>query len=133
MSIEYRIEEAVLPHLVKTVWQTFYEKQTQKIHPQAAIFMPAHHSTTMIEFTPKMEFGELMTELFKEYASSYEETFFRDWVAFRNQRDGFHVDKCWTHVNYLVTFWDCTADISPGLAKLTSKLMEIPGNSVFGK
>ncbi len=78
MSTKHRIEKAVLPHLVKTVWQTRYEKQTQKIHLQAALLMPAHYSTTMIRFTPKVEFGKLMTELLKEYTSGYEETFFQN-------------------------------------------------------
>ena len=105
MSIKREIEKAVLPHLVKTVWQTCYEKQTQKIHLQAAFLVAAHHSATMIGFTPKVEFSKLMTKLFKEYASGYEETFFQDWLTFRDQRDGFHIDKaCWTYVNDPVTF-----------------------------
>lgn len=50
MSTEHGIEKAVLPYLVKIVWQTCYEKQTQKIHLHAALFMPTHHDTTMIGF-----------------------------------------------------------------------------------
>ncbi len=133
ISIEYGIEKAILPHLVKIVWQTCYENQTQKIHFPAALFVPAHHITTMIGFTPKVEFGKLMTELFKEYISGYEETFFRDWLTFRDQRDEFHIDKtCWIYINDPVTFWDCAADIFPDLAKLASRLMEVPENSVPG-
>ncbi len=134
INTEHGIEKAVLPHLIKTVWHTRFEKQTQKIYLQVTLFIPAHHSAIMIEFTPKVEFGKLMTELFKKYVSGYEKTFFRDWLAFRDQRDGFHIDKaCWTYVNDPVTFWDCATNISPGLAKLASKLMEVPGNSVPGK
>ncbi len=36
MSTEHGIEQEVLSHLIKTVWQTRYKKQTQKIHLQAA-------------------------------------------------------------------------------------------------
>lgn len=52
MSTEHGIEQAVLPHLVKTVWQTRYEKQTQKIHLQAALLVPASHNAIMIGYTP---------------------------------------------------------------------------------
>ena len=53
---------------------------------------------------------------------------------FRNQQDGFYINKlCWISVNDPVIFWDCVADVSPGLAKLASRLMEVPGNSVPGK
>ena len=53
---------------------------------------------------------------------------------FRDQRDGFHIDKpCWVYVNDPVTFSDCVADVFPGLAKLASRLMEVPGKSVPGK
>ncbi len=134
MSIEHGMEQAVLPHLVKTVWQTRYEKQTQKIHLQAALLVPASHNATMIGYTPKVQFNELMTKFFKAYMLGQESSFFRDWLAFRDQRDRFHIDKsCWTYVNDPVTFWDCIADIAPGLAKLASRLMEVPGNSVPGK
>ncbi len=57
MSTEHRIEQAVLLHLVKTVWKTRYEKQTQKIHLQAVLLMPAGHNATMIGYTPKIEFN----------------------------------------------------------------------------
>ncbi len=78
MSTENGIEQAVLLHLVKTVWQTGYEKQTQKIHLQAALLVPASHNATMIGYTPKVEFNKLMTEFFKAYALSKESSFFRD-------------------------------------------------------
>lgn len=65
MSTEHGIEQAVLPHLVKNVWQTRYEKQTQKIHLQAALFVTASHNATIIGYTPRAEFSELMTEFFK--------------------------------------------------------------------
>lgn len=75
-----------------------------------------------------------MTELFREYTPSYKGIFFRDWLAFRNQQDEFYIDKpCWVYVNDLITFWDCAADISLCLAKLASRLMEVPGNKIPGK
>ncbi len=134
MSKEHGIEQAVLPNLVKTVWQTRYEKQTQKTHLQAALLVPASHNATIIRYTPKVEFNELMMEFFKAHALGQESSFFRDSLAFKDQRDGFHIDKlCWTYVNDPVTFWDWAADIAPGLAKLAGRLMEVPGNSVLGK
>ncbi len=42
----------------------------------------------MIDLTLKAEFGELTTEFFKEYPPGYEGAFFRDRLAFRDQRDG---------------------------------------------
>lgn len=78
MNIEYGIKQTVLAHLVKTNWQTQYEKQTQKIHLQTAFFILASHNATMIGYTSKAKFSKLMMELFREYAPSYKGTFFRD-------------------------------------------------------
>ncbi len=122
------------------IWLKKFGKLDTKNKPrkstfkQRALLVTASHNATMIGYTPKMEFNELMMEFFKAYTLSQKSFFFRDWLAFRDQQDRFHIDKpCLTYVNDLVTFWDCVADIASGLAKLTGRLMEIPGNSVPGK
>lgn len=117
------------------IWLKLFARLDTKNKPRKSTFKQRFLCPlVIIGYTPKVEFNELMTEFFKECALGHESSFFRDWLAFRDQRDVIHIDKpCWTYVNDPVTFWDCAADISPGLAKLAGRLMEVPGNSVPGK
>lgn len=78
MNIEHGIKQTVLPHLVKTNWQTQYEKQTQKIHLQTAFFILASQNATMIGYSSKAKFSKLMMKLFREYTPSYKGIFFQD-------------------------------------------------------
>lgn len=74
--------------LADPLWESI-----SKINLEVALLVPACHSSTVIGFTPKIKFGIVMTEFFKDHSSGYKSAFFWDWLAFKDQQDRFYISK----------------------------------------
>lgn len=133
MSKKKKVQEANLSLLIKEIWVKRDKKQVQNLHIQAASLVFPSYLAAAIEFTLNNQFGELITDFFKEYTPGCKRQYFRDWLAFHNQQHGFYIDKyCWVYISNLVIFWDYTSKVSLVLAKLANRLIKVLVGSVPG-
>ena len=128
-------DETDLNHIAQVIWEDRYLSQITELHVVAALLLPQNHAIKVLGVSTEPTFAPLMHRFFNQHLTSAEAaTAMKQWLAFRDQEDGFHTSsECWTYQMDPELFWTFSRNFASTLSSLARKVMKLPGNSVLAE